>query len=72
MLITKEVSPPFTYSLVPHREAHEAHIDKFKKSTEAKIVAAPLFPYTGAVFFLEFNSVDPTHAVESFVKSDPY
>lgn len=68
----KRSKTPTNQFLVPHREAHEAHIDKFKKSTEAKIVAAPFFPHTGAVFFLEFNSANATHTVESFVKSDPY
>jgi uncharacterized protein YciI len=59
--------------IVPHREAHEAHIVNFKKTAGANIMAAPFFPYSGAVFFIQTNAAqDPENAVEAFVKADPY
>ena len=51
----KEVTQ-FHNILVPFREAHEKHLDNFRQSNEAKIVAAPFFPHTGATFFIELKN----------------
>ena len=64
------------YKRIPHREAHEEHISKFIKSNQTDILAAPFFPYSGSVFFIEKQEVvegeNMRSTIEQFVKSDPY
>ena len=36
------------------------------------MITAPLFPYSGSVFFLMSQAKDPHAEVTKFVKEDPY
>ena len=42
------------------------------KSVDVKIVSAPFFPHTGAIFFFEINSPTSENAMDTFVRADPY
>ena len=38
--------------IVPHRDDHMKALEKLKTQAKAKLITAPLFPYTGSVFFV--------------------
>ena len=54
------------------RDEHLAALDSLKQTAQAKLITAPLFPYTGSVFFIMSQAEDPHTQVANFVKSDPY
>ena len=58
--------------LVPVRDEHIAALEKLKTTAAAKLITAPLFPYTGGVFFIMSQAADPHSEVAKFVKDDPY
>ena len=43
-----------------------------KSKANAKLITAPLHPYTGSVFFVMSQAADPLAEVTKFVKDDPY
>ena len=57
---------------VPVRDEHLAALEKLKSQASAKVITAPLFPYTGSVFFVMSQAADPHAEVTKFVKDDPY
>ena len=62
-----------TYVLVvPVRDAHLKALEALKTNAHAKLITAPLFPYSGSVFFLMSQAKDPHAEVTKFVKEDPY
>ena len=60
------------YKRIPVRDAHLAALEKLKTSAQAKLITAPLFPYSGSVFFIMSQAEDPHAEVTKFVKDDPY
>ena len=74
MPTTSEVSflISLTYMPVPHREEHLSALQSLEKSAKAQLITAPLFPYTGGVFFLMSEDTNPRKAIEDFVSRDPY
>lgn len=72
-LVNYEYVQDAYYKRIPHRDAHEAHLQNFINQADAKVVSAPSHPHESATFFIETNAAsDPTRAVEAFVKADPY
>ena len=60
------------YKRIPVRDEHLAALEKLKTTASAKLITAPLFPYTGSVFFISSEAEDPHAEVTKFVKDDPY
>ena len=58
--------------IVPMRDEHMKALETLKTQAKAKLITAPLFPYTGTVFFMMSQAMDPTKEVTNFVKDDPY
>ena len=40
------------YKRIPVRDEHIAALENLKTRAQAKLITAPLFPYTGSVFFI--------------------
>ena len=40
------------YKRIPVRDEHLEALEKLKTSAQAKIITAPLFPYSGSIFFI--------------------
>ena len=59
-------------SLVPVRDEHLQALETLKSKANAKLITAPLHPYTGSVFFVMSQAADPLAEVTKFVKDDPY
>ena len=53
----------------PHREAHLAHIERWRAEGGLAMAGATGDPPTGALFVFEADSVD---AVREFAQADPY
>ena len=67
------VSDPVSkWPLVPVRDEHLAALKKLESQARAKVITAPLFPYTGSVFFVMSKAADAHAEVTKFVKADPY
>ena len=49
-----------------------AALKKLETTARAKVITAPLFPYTGSVFFVMSRAADAHAEVTKFVKDDPY
>ena len=49
-----------------------AALETLKSRAMAKLITAPLFPYSGSVFFVMSEAADPHAEVNKFVKDDPY
>ena len=60
------------YKRIPVRDEHLAALETLKTKASAKLITAPLFPYSGGVFFIASQAEDPHAEVTKFVKDDPY
>ena len=61
-----------TFTAVPHKDEHLRLLDSLKTTAKAKLITAPLFPYTGSIFFIMSQAADPHKEVIKFVKDDPF